>query len=70
MSTAEDYTKDFTQIWLERETLSDGSEVYCVTVGDIGFQAVTAADAVQLAEGFASLIQKHTNEICEVIHGC
>lgn len=55
-------------IWIEKETLTDGSEVFNVKFGDEVLQSVTEDDANNLAEGMAELINNHTNTSAGVMY--
>lgn len=56
-----------TSIRVERQTLSDRSEVFNVWFGGVELDAITEKDAEALASGIAGLIAKHTNQTAETI---
>lgn len=49
-------------IWIVKETLSDGSEVFNVEIPEASLPAITADDAAALAETIAGAINEHSNE--------
>jgi hypothetical protein len=53
-------------IYVETETLTDGSEVFNVRLGGEVFHAIDVNAAVMLAEAFAGAINAHTVEVAEV----
>jgi len=55
-------------IFVVPETLSDKSVVYNVKLGNVTFHAVTESDAHDLAEGFLSLIEEHTNDTADTVY--
>jgi hypothetical protein len=53
-------------LFMVKETLTDGSEVYNVIFGDFKFAAVSVTDAVQLADKIMDAINEHTTQTAVV----
>jgi hypothetical protein len=53
-------------IFVNEETLSDGSKAYNVAIGNITLHAVTEAEAVELAEKIEEAIDSHCTETCGI----
>lgn len=54
------------KITIRVQRLSDNSDAYNVEFGDVLMHAVTERDAVDLAEGLAALIERHTVDAATV----
>lgn len=52
---------DSAAIWIVKNTLTDGSEVFAVEIGGDKFDCITEQDATDFADAFQELVEKHTN---------
>lgn len=64
-----DATADDLILYIERETLTDGSYVFNVRFGDTLLHGVTEDDACALAEAMADAINKYTVDSAAIHYG-
>lgn len=67
MPSSEKQTAPDIIIWIERQTLSDDSEVFNVRFGNVVLHAVNEDSAREMADLIADAVNEHSNEFADVL---